>query len=237
LRPRSHQQDCDADRAVDLTKPGMPSPLSTAERELYTRGTDFIPVDGIVKETSTRLLAAARPTSTRRARSTSGSSTTPSAPPRFAAAVSAMLSRCCDPAISAANAPISTRFMLAWHVQRDCRRAISMESGWHRRASATRALAPTQPASAKRSIVGRKFILPVSVGSPSIPPTCARSCSKNHRAHLSLDDAKVVAARSTLFGAWEGNWLAYNFAHDVALPGSTGPQSRFPDVPASRDRR
>jgi len=30
-----------------------------------------------------------------------------------------------------------------------------------------------------------------------------------------------------LFGAWEGNWLAYNFAHDVALPGSNGPQLAF----------
>jgi len=24
-----------------------------------------------------------------------------------------------------------------------------------------------------------------------------------------------------LFGSWEGNWMAYNFAHDVALPGSS----------------
>jgi hypothetical protein len=37
----------------------------------------------------------------------------------------------------------------------------------------------------------------------------------------------VVAARKTLFGAWEGNWLAYNFAHDVALPGSKGPKLGF----------
>lgn len=35
-----------------------------------------------------------------------------------------------------------------------------------------------------------------------------------------IDDPKVVAARQTLFGAWEGNWLGYNMAHDVALPGS-----------------
>jgi hypothetical protein len=26
--------------------------------------------------------------------------------------------------------------------------------------------------------------------------------------------------RSFLFGNWEGNWLAYNYAHDVRLPGS-----------------
>jgi transglutaminase-like putative cysteine protease len=35
---------------------------------------------------------------------------------------------------------------------------------------------------------------------------------------LTLDDAQVKAARTKLFGAWEMNWLAYNTAHDVALP-------------------
>ena len=29
-------------------------------------------------------------------------------------------------------------------------------------------------------------------------------------------------ARAQLFGSWEMNWIAYNFAHDVALPGSDG---------------
>jgi transglutaminase-like putative cysteine protease len=37
-----------------------------------------------------------------------------------------------------------------------------------------------------------------------------------------MDDAMVRAARERLFGAWEMNWMAFNFAHDVALPGSTG---------------
>jgi transglutaminase-like putative cysteine protease len=37
-----------------------------------------------------------------------------------------------------------------------------------------------------------------------------------------LDDDMVKSARSRLFGAWEMNWMAYNFAHDVALPGSKG---------------
>ncbi|MDO9600243.1 MAG: transglutaminase domain-containing protein [Azoarcus sp.] len=44
---------------------------------------------------------------------------------------------------------------------------------------------------------------------------------------LALDDPKVLAARKQLFGAWEMNWLAYNVAHDLRLPGSDGPQLPF----------
>lgn len=39
--------------------------------------------------------------------------------------------------------------------------------------------------------------------------------------NLPLSDEKVTRARSRLFGSWEMNWLAYNYAHDVALPGAT----------------
>jgi transglutaminase-like putative cysteine protease len=38
----------------------------------------------------------------------------------------------------------------------------------------------------------------------------------------SLEDSMVSATRTRLFGAWEMNWIAYNFAHDVTLPGSKG---------------
>jgi transglutaminase-like putative cysteine protease len=37
-----------------------------------------------------------------------------------------------------------------------------------------------------------------------------------------LDDDMVKQARARLFGSWEMNWMAYNFGHDVALPGSKG---------------
>src|SRR5271163_1259289 len=37
-----------------------------------------------------------------------------------------------------------------------------------------------------------------------------------------LGDDMVKKARARLFGSWEMNWMAYNFAHDVALPGSNG---------------
>jgi transglutaminase-like putative cysteine protease len=37
-----------------------------------------------------------------------------------------------------------------------------------------------------------------------------------------LDDEIVSRARHQLFGSWEMNWMAYNYAHDVELPGSAG---------------
>lgn len=37
-----------------------------------------------------------------------------------------------------------------------------------------------------------------------------------------LDDEMVKKARARLFGSWEMNWMAFNFGHDVALPGSAG---------------
>jgi transglutaminase-like putative cysteine protease len=44
---------------------------------------------------------------------------------------------------------------------------------------------------------------------------------------LPLDDPQVQKARAKLFGAWEMNWMAYNYAHDVKLPGSSGAPVAF----------
>jgi transglutaminase-like putative cysteine protease len=37
-----------------------------------------------------------------------------------------------------------------------------------------------------------------------------------------LSDELVSRAHDRLFGSWEMNWMAYNYAHDVDLPGSQG---------------
>lgn len=45
---------------------------------------------------------------------------------------------------------------------------------------------------------------------------------------IKTTDSPVVApVYKALFGGWEGNWLAFNTAHDVALPGSAGPRVGF----------
>jgi len=54
--------------------------------------------------------------------------------------------------------------------------------------------------------------------------------------NLELTNLKVLAARKTLFGAWEGNWLAFNTAHDVKLPGSSEPPLPFLMYPQGADK-
>ena len=46
--------------------------------------------------------------------------------------------------------------------------------------------------------------------------------------NLAIADAKVEAARKRLFGGWEMNWLAYNMAHDVVLPGAVVKAPKLP---------
>ncbi len=53
-----------------------------------------------------------------------------------------------------------------------------------------------------------------------VDPADVRKVVLEENGGLPLNDAKVVAARNRLFGSWEMNWLALNYAHDVQLPGS-----------------
>jgi transglutaminase-like putative cysteine protease len=44
---------------------------------------------------------------------------------------------------------------------------------------------------------------------------------------LPLASEPVRSARQRLFGSWEMNWVAFNYAQDVSLPGSSGPPLHF----------
>ena len=46
----------------------------------------------------------------------------------------------------------------------------------------------------------------------------------------------VAPVDRALFGSWEGNWMGYNFAHDVALPGSQGAKLGFFMYPQAETR-
>lgn len=79
-----------------------------------------------------------------------------------------------------------------------------------------------------------------NIGWIPVDPADVRKVILKERPGTSLDDPYVARVRSTLFGSWEMNWIAYNDAHDVVLPGSTGkplPFLMYPQAEVAGVRR
>ncbi len=60
-----------------------------------------------------------------------------------------------------------------------------------------------------------------NIGWVPVDPADVRKVILEEEGGKKIDDPKVTAARQFLWGNWEMNWLALNYAHDVALPGSS----------------
>lgn len=71
---------------------------------------------------------------------------------------------------------------------------------------------------------------------PADPADVRKVVLEEPPTNLAMGDLKVVAARRTLFGAWEGNWLAFNDAHDVRLPGAKEATLPFLMYPQGEDK-
>jgi transglutaminase-like putative cysteine protease len=73
-----------------------------------------------------------------------------------------------------------------------------------------------------------------------VDPADVRKVMLEERPQAALSDPYIAAVRARLFGSWEGNWIAFNDAHDVALPGSAGkplPFLMYPQAEAGGTRR
>src|SRR5208282_854397 len=217
------------DRAIDLKKPGRPAPLSAAERDRNTRGTELIPIDGIVKQTSDQIVAHANAeTDIEKARAIYEwivDNTFRDATVRGCGIgdIAAMLStgnlggKCAD-----LNALYVGLARAAGLPARDVYgiRVAPSKFGYKSLGTGSAVITKAQHCRSEVYLAGFGWV-PVDAADVrkvvlEEPPT-----------NLAIDDPKVVAARKVLFGSWETNWLAYNFAHDVALPGSSGPKLGF----------
>ena len=217
------------DRAVDLAKPGRPAPLSAAERDRNTKGTELIPVDGIVKQTSDKIVADANAkTDIEKARAIYEwivDHTYRDAAVRGCGIgdIAAMLrtdnlgGKCAD-----LNALYVGLARAAGLPARDVYgiRVAPSRFGYKSLGTGSAVITKAQHCRSEVYLAGFGWV-PVDAADVrkvvlEEPPT-----------NLAIEDPKVVAARKALFGSWETNWLAYNFAHDVALPGSSGPKLGF----------
>ena len=204
-------------------------PLSAADHTLYTQGTELIPVDGIVKETSDKIVANTNAaTDIQKARALYEwivDNTFRDAKVRGCGIgdIAAMLKtgnlggKCAD-----LNALYVGLARAAGLPARDLYgiRVAPSKFGYKSLGASSEVITKAQHCRSEVYLAGFGW---VPVDAADVRKVVLEEPPKN----LAIDDPRVVAARKALFGAWEGNWLAYNFAHDVALEGSMGPRVAF----------
>ncbi len=215
------------DRSIDLSKPGKVAELSAAERKLYLAGTELIPVDGIVKQTASKITAGAK-TDVEKARAIYEwvvENTFRVAATRGCGIgdVAAMLKtgnlggKCAD-----LNALYVGLARASGIPARDVYgvRVAPSKFGYKSLGAGSENITKAQHCRAEVYLSGHGWV-------PVDPADVRKVVLEEPPANLAIGDPKVVAARKALFGSWEMNWLAYNFAHDVMLPGSKGPKLGF----------
>ncbi len=75
---------------------------------------------------------------------------------------------------------------------------------------------------------------------PVDPADVRKVVLEEKSSQLSLEDPIVLRARAKLFGGWEMNYLPFNYAHDIKLPGSSGvpvPFLMYPQAETGGGRR
>ncbi|TMV91041.1 transglutaminase domain-containing protein [Thioclava sp. BHET1] len=211
-------------RAVDLSKPRAHASLSAAEQARYTAPTDLIPTDGLVKQTSDQITKGATGDLDKARRIyewiVENTARNPKTRGCGLGDVGSMLAmgdltgKCAD-----LNALYVGLARAAGLPARDVYgiRVAPSKFGY-------KSLGANDPDVSKAQHCRAEVFLS-DFGWIAVDPADVRKVMlQEGKGHLSLDDPKVVDVRRALFGAWEGNWVAYNFAHDVSLPGSNGPK-------------
>jgi transglutaminase-like putative cysteine protease len=225
------------DRAVDLSAPGNPAPEDKAVLKKYTSGTKFVPIDGIVRKQALEVTKGAT-TDVEKARAVyewivENTFRDPKVRGCGLGDIKALLQtgylggKCADlnalfvGMVRSLGIPARDIYGVRVTESADYKslgRSGDISKGQHCRAefySARHGWVPVDPADV------RKLVLEENGGMP-------------------LDDPKIQKARARLFGSWEMNWLAYNYAADLKLPGSPGDQIAFfmyPQAETANERR
>lgn len=211
------------DRAVDLGKPAGAPALSDAERSLYTSPTELIPTDGIVKKTSDQITSGADSDIEKARRIyewiVENAYRDPNTRGCGTGDVASMLKsgnlggKCAD-----LNALFVGLARAAGLPARDIYglRVAPSRFGYKSLGAGSEVVSKAQHCRAEVFLSGFGWV-------PVDPADVRKVILEEPPGNLPISDDKVTAARRALFGAWEGNWLAYNVAHDIALPGSEGP--------------
>jgi transglutaminase-like putative cysteine protease len=208
------------DVAVDLARPGKVA-ADRAELARYLRATELLPTDGIVKSTAMDITKGAKGDlekaralydwicdNTFRNPDTRGCGT---GDIKYMLETKNLSGKCAD-----LNALYVGLARAAGLPARDVYgiRVAKSAHGYKSLGAGTENITKAQHCRAEVFLNGFGWV-------PVDPADVRKVVLEEPPGNLPVSDEKVTKARARLFGSWEMNWLAYNFAHDVALPGAT----------------
>ncbi len=208
--------------AVDLSKPGNASKASRSELEYFRRPTKLLPSDGIVKTTADEITKGAN-TDVEKARAiyewivdntfrdpkTKGCGL---GDIRFMLETKDLGGKCAD-----LNALFVGLAHAAGLPARDAYgiRVAKSELGYKSLGASSENITKSQHCRAEVYLDTYGWV-------PVDPADVRKVVLEEPPGNRPLTDEMVTKARARLFGSWEMNWMAYNFAHDVVLPSAAG---------------
>jgi len=210
------------DHAVDLTLRRTARDPGRAALEHFVRPTKQLPTDGIVKSTADEITRGARTDvdkahaiyewiveNTRRDPQTRGCGV---GDIRFILESKDFRGKCAD-----LNALFVGLARAAGVPARDVYgiRAAKSARGYKSLGTSSETITKSQHCRAEVYLAGYGWV-------PVDPADVRKVVLEEPPGNRSLDDEMVKTARTRLFGSWDMNWMAYNFAHDVDLPGAKG---------------
>lgn len=210
------------DREIDLSKPRKGVMLERAQRQRYTRPTKLLPIDGIVRQSALEITKGAK-TELDKAR-------------RIYDWICENTFR--DPKVEGCGTGDITAMLLTGNLSGKCADLNALYVGLARAVGLpARDVYGIRVADSRQGFKSlgksgdiskaqhcRAEVWLTGFGWVPVDPADVRKVVLEEKPGLTLQDDIVVTARRKLFGGWEMNWIGYNFAHDVVLPHSSGPQ-------------
>jgi len=212
-------------RSIDLSTPGQVAALDKASSRLYTMATEMLPTDGIVKKTALDITKGSK-TDVEKAKAiydwiVENTQRNPKTKGCGTGDIKGMLEtgnlsgKCAD-----LNALYVGLARAAGLPARDVYGIRVADSKFgYKSLGKSGDISKAQHCRAEVWLSGFGWV--------PVDPADVRKVVLEEKPGLSLKDDIVQAARQTLFGSWEMNWLGYNFGHDLRLPGSKGPVVPF----------
>jgi transglutaminase-like putative cysteine protease len=213
--------------AVDLATTGRSQKAERSELEHFLRPTKLLPTDGIVKEAATEITSGAK-TDLEKARAiyewiVDNTFRNPKTRGcgigdiRFMLESKDLSGKCAD-----LNALYVGLARAAGLPARDVYgiRVAKSELGYKSLGAASENITKAQHCRAEVYIGSHGWV-------PVDPADVRKVVLEEPPGNRTLHDELVEKSRTRLFGSWEMNWMAYNYAHDVALPGSANAQLGF----------